>query len=71
VPSRVLPGATGILGVVGVADRGPVEPTPIGSFGDFLHTFAFGSRYTMPEARTGLINGVFIVVARITPGRES
>lgn len=65
-----LPGATGILGVVGVADRGPVEPTPIGSFGEFLETFGQGSRYTMPEVRTALANGVLTVfVARIAPGR--
>ena len=69
-PAAVLPGATGILGVVGVADRGPVEPTPIGSFGEFLDTFGSGSRYTMPEVRTALTNGVFtVVVARTAPGR--
>jgi hypothetical protein len=69
-PAPVLPGATGVLGVVGVADRGPVEPTPIGSLGEFLDTFGQGSRYTMPEVRTGLANGVFeVFVARIEPGR--
>ena len=69
-PAPVLPGATGVLGVVGVADRGPVEPTPIGSLGEFLDTFGQGSRYTMPEVRTALANGVFeVFVARIEAGR--
>lgn len=69
-PAPVLPGATGILGVVGVADRGPVEPTPIGSFAEYLETFGPASRYSMPEVRTALANGIFrVVVARIEPGR--
>lgn len=69
-PAPVLPGATGILGVVGVADRGPLEPTTIGSFGEFLDIFGEGSRYTLPEVRTALSNGVFqAVVARTAPGR--
>jgi hypothetical protein len=69
-PLPVLPGATGVLGVVGVADRGPLEPTPIGSFGEFLDTFGQGSRYTLPEVRTALANGVFeVYVARTAPGR--
>src|SRR3954449_7774118 len=66
----VLPGATGVLGVVGVADRGPVVPTAIGSLGEFTDLFGAGSRYTMPEVRTALANGVFLAyVARIAPGR--
>jgi hypothetical protein len=69
-PSPVLPGATGILGVVGVADRGPLVPTQVGNFGEFLEIFGPASRYTMPEIRTGLANGVSrVVVARIAPGR--
>jgi hypothetical protein len=69
-PLPVLPGATGILGVVGVADRGPVEPTPIGNLGELVDIFGPGSRYTMPEIRTGLANGVSqVVVARTAPGR--
>jgi hypothetical protein len=66
----VLPGATGILGVVGVTDRGPVDPTPVGSFGEFLDLFGQGSHYTMPEVRTALANGVFeVFVARVAPQR--
>ena len=69
-PSPVLPGATGVLGVVGTTDRGPIEPTPIGSFGEFIDTYGPASRYSMPEVRTALVNGVFrVVVARIEPGR--
>jgi hypothetical protein len=65
-----VPGATGILGVVGIADRGPVEPTPVGSFGEFLELFGPGSRYSMPEVRGAFTNGVFeAVVARTAPGR--
>jgi hypothetical protein len=68
-PSPVLPGATGILGVVGVADRGPIDPTPIGNMGEFLELFGDASRFTMPEVRTALANGVSqVVVARLTPG---
>jgi hypothetical protein len=66
----VLPGATGVLGVVGVADRGPVVPTAIGSLGEFTELFGEGSRYTMPEVRTALANGVLTAyIARIAPGR--
>lgn len=69
-PAPVLPGATGILGLVGVADRGPLAPTAVGSFGELLERFGPATRYTMPEARTALSNGVMqIVVARIAPGR--
>jgi hypothetical protein len=69
-PAPVLPGATGILGVVGVTDRGPVEPTPVGSFGEFLDIFGTGSSFTMPEVRGALANGVFqVVVARTSPGK--
>jgi len=64
-PSPALPSPTGILGVVGVADRGPLEPTPVGSMAAFVDTFGPGSRYTMPEVRTAFANGVSeIVVAR-------
>jgi hypothetical protein len=67
-PAPVLPGATGILGLVGVTDRGPLEPTPVGSFGEFLNLFGTASRYTMPEAHTAFANGVMeIVVARTAP----
>lgn len=69
-PAPVLPGATGILGLVGITDRGPVAPTPVGSFGEFTSIFGAASRFTMPEARTAFANGVMeIVVARIDPGR--
>lgn len=69
-PAPVLAGATGILGLVGVTDRGPLAPTRVGSFGEFIGLFGAASRYTMPEARTAFTNGVReIVVARIAPGR--
>jgi hypothetical protein len=67
-PSPALPSPTGILGVVGVADRGPLEPTPVGSMAAFTDTFGPGSRYTMPEVRTAFANGVSeVVVARTEP----
>jgi hypothetical protein len=69
-PSPVLPGQTGILGVVGVADRGPLLPTPIGSFGELVELFGPATRYTMPEVRSAFANGVSrAVIARIEPGR--
>lgn len=69
-PEPVASGVTGVLGVVGVADRGPVEPTPVGTFTEFLETFGPGSRYTMPEVRSALTNGVSrVVVARTAAGR--
>lgn len=69
-PSPVLPGATGILGVVGVADRGPVTPTEVGNFGEFIQIFGPASRYSMPEVRGAFANGVSrAVIARIAPGR--
>ncbi len=68
-PSPALPGPTGILGVVGVADRGPVLPTPVGSFGEFLEIFGPGSRYTMPELQRAFANGISrAVIARIEAG---
>ncbi|HEY3697971.1 MAG TPA: hypothetical protein VGK97_01480, partial [Spongiibacteraceae bacterium] len=57
-PAPVLLGATGILGVVGVTDRGPTTPTPVGNFGEFIELFGPASRYTLPELRTAFANGV-------------
>lgn len=69
-PSPVLPGATGILGVVGIVDRGPVLPTQVGTFSEFLEVFGQASRYSMPEVRSAFANGVSrVVVARTSPGR--
>ena len=69
-PAPVLAGATGILGLVGVTDYGPTNPTRVGSFGEFLSLFGAASRFSMPEARTAFINGVMeIVVSRTAPGR--
>lgn len=69
-PSPVLPGATGILGVIGIVDRGPLLPTPVGSFGEFIDLFGPASSFTMPEVRTAFANGVAqVVVARVLPGR--
>src|SRR5437867_361873 len=68
-PAPVLPGATGILGIVGVTDRGPLDPTPVGSFAEFLDTFGPASRFTMPELRSAFANGVArAVVTRTRPG---
>jgi Phage tail sheath protein. len=69
-PSPVIPGATGILGIVGITDRGPIEPTPVGNFGEFIELFGPASRYSMPEVRTAFANGVSqVFVARIEPGK--
>src|SRR6266545_4463016 len=69
-PSPVLPGATGILGVVGIVDRGPMTPTQVGNFSEFLEIFGPASRYSMPEVRSAFANGVSrVVVARTDPGR--
>ena len=38
-PSPVLPGATGILGAVGITDRGPLSPTQVGNFTEFTDLF--------------------------------
>lgn len=71
-PTPVLPGATGILGIIGVTDRGPQEPTPVGSFSEFLEIFGPASQYTMPELRTAFVNGVFrAYVSRTAAGRGS
>lgn len=67
-PAPVLPGATGILGLVGVTDRGPLNPTRVGSFGELISLFGPATRFSMPEARTAFVNGVMeIVVARTAP----
>jgi hypothetical protein len=69
-PSPVLPGATGILGIVGVTDRGPVAPVQIGNFAEFAEIFGPASRYTMPEAHGAFANGVSrVVVSRTRPDR--
>ncbi|MEN3333452.1 MAG: hypothetical protein V7641_2817 [Blastocatellia bacterium] len=69
-PSPVLPGATGILGVVGITDRGPLQPTQVGNFNEFLEVFGAASRYSMPEVRRAFANGVSrVVIARTDPGR--
>jgi hypothetical protein len=69
-PAPVAAGVTGILGVVGITDQGPTQPTPVGTFTEFLEAFGPGSRYTMPEVRTALTNGVSqVVIARTAPGR--
>ncbi|HEX9821333.1 MAG TPA: hypothetical protein VGD07_17160 [Methylomirabilota bacterium] len=69
-PSPVLPGQTGILGVVGVVDRGPMLPTPIGNVGELVEIFGPATRYTMPEVRAAFANGVSrAVIARLEPGR--
>jgi len=68
-PAPVLQGPTGILGIVGITDRGPSEPTPVGSFGEFVELFGPASRYTLPELRAAFANGVSrAVVARVPPG---
>lgn len=68
-PAPVLPGATGILGVIGVADRGPTTPTPVSNFGEFVELFGPASRYTLPEVREAFANGVSrMVIARVAPG---
>ena len=72
-PSPVLPGATGVLGVVGVADRGPVEPTPLGNVAELIDQFGPASRYTMPEIRTAFANGVsrvWVLADRPGPGAQ-
>lgn len=68
-PAPVLPGATGILGIAGVTDRGPTTPTPVGNFGEFIEIFGPASRYTLPELREAFANGVSrAVIARVAPG---
>lgn len=69
-PSAVLPGATGILGVIGVAERGPITPTPVGNMGELVDVFGSATRYSMPEVRSAFTNGVSeIFIARTQPGR--
>jgi len=68
-PAPVLQGPTGILGIVGITDRGPTVPTPVGNFGEFVELFGPASRYTLPELRAAFSNGVSrAVVARVAPG---
>jgi hypothetical protein len=72
-PEPVLPGAIGILGLVGVVDRGPLTPTAVGNMAELTDVFGPATRFTMPEARAAFMNGVSeIVVARVEnkPGTE-
>ena len=69
-PSPALPSLTGILGVAGVTDRGPLIPTPVGSMGEFIDIFGPASRYSMPEVRSAFANGVSqMVISRTLPSR--
>ena len=69
-PTPALPSLTGVLGVVGVTDRGPLSPTPVGTMSEFLDVFGVASRYSMPEVRSAFANGVSqAVVSRTHPGR--
>lgn len=73
-PVPPLPSVAGILGVVGVTDRGPLTPTPIGSFSEFIELFGPASRFTMPEVRDAFSNGISrIVICRLAPaaGRKA
>lgn len=73
-PVPPLPSIAGILGVVGVTDRGPLTPTRIGSFAEFVDIFGPASRFTMPEVRDALSNGVSrAVICRLAPaaGRKA
>ncbi|MDP9317469.1 MAG: hypothetical protein M3O94_00030, partial [Actinomycetota bacterium] len=55
-----------------VTDGGPLEPTAVGSFTEFLDVFGEASRFTMPEVRAAFANGVArAVIARTVPGRGS
>lgn len=65
-PEPVLPGAIGILGLVGVVDRGPLTPTAVGNMAELTEVFGPATRFTMPEARAAFLNGVSeVVVARV------
>ena len=69
-PAPVLSGATGILGVVGVAERGPIVPTPIGNMSELTDNFGAATRYSMREVRAAFTNGVSqVYIARTQPGR--
>ncbi len=69
-PSGALPSVTGVLGVVGITDRGPMAPTAVGNMGEFLDLFGPGSRFSMPEVKVAFANGVSqMVIARTDPNR--
>ena len=65
VKEIVAPAVTpsGVLGLVGITDGGPVEaPTPVSSWPAFLETFGPASAYSMPEAKQAIMNGIFELV---------
>lgn len=73
-PVPPLPSVAGVLGVVGVTDRGPLTPVRIGSYAEFIETFGPASRFTLPELRDALANGITrAVVCRLAPaaGRKA
>jgi len=68
-PAPVLPSVTGVLGVVGITERGTVVPTPIGSMAELNDIFGPATRYSMPEVRAAFTNGVSeIFISRTRPG---
>ncbi|WP_428265599.1 phage tail sheath subtilisin-like domain-containing protein [Haliangium sp.] len=53
---------SGIVGVVGITDRGPARGARVGSWKQFLDVFGPSSAYSLPEARQLLENGAFELV---------
>lgn len=67
-----LPAPSGIVGIIGVTDKGPDKPKHVSSYKEFKEIFGPASAFSMPEAKQILQNGAFeLVVARVSGGSKS
>jgi hypothetical protein len=58
---------SGIVGLLGITDKGPLQGARIGSWNQFIDVFGRASAYSLPEAKQLLENGAFeLVVVPVT-----
>ncbi|MEM9492848.1 MAG: phage tail sheath protein, partial [Myxococcota bacterium] len=72
--TRIIPGVTvdvvkevvpppanpsGIVGLIGITDRGPAQGARAGSWQQFIDIFGQASAYSLPEAKQLIENGAF------------
>jgi hypothetical protein len=64
---------SGIVGLIGITDRGPARGARVGTWKELVDTFGAASAYSMPEARQVFENGAFevVVVPALTSARRA
>lgn len=62
---------SGIVGLLGITDRGPASGARVGSWNQFLDVFGRSSAYSLPEAKQIIENGAFeMVVIPVVDGAD-